>query len=76
MLAAAAAVLTRPLRGYWLRFPALLLLLTLVYWTAFHLMWHAEGRYHMQVVPVVAIAAAHLLAPGADWRAWRWKRRE
>ena len=76
VLAAAAAVLTRPLRGYWLRFPALLLLLTLVYWTAFHLMWHAEGRYHMQMVPVVAIAAAHLLAPGADWRAWRWKPRE
>ncbi len=75
-LAAAAAVLTRPLRAYWLRSPALLLLLTLAYWTAFHLMWHGDGRFHMQVVPVVAIAAAHLLAPGADWRAWRGKRRE
>ena len=75
-LAALVAVLTRPLRGYWLRFPALLILLTLAYWTAFHLTWHAEGRYHMQMVPLVAIAAAHLLTPGADWRAWLPRRRE
>ena len=62
VLAAGAAALTRSVREYWLRFPAILLPLTLVYWTAFHMMFHGEGRFHVQVIPVVVVMGAHLLS--------------
>ena len=70
VLAFMASLFTRSPGGYWLKFPAILFLLTLTYWTAFHMMFHGEGRYHMQVVPVVAIVGVHLLARNRDWRSW------
>ena len=69
-LVAMAASFTRPVRGYWLSFPAALMPLTLLYWTAFHMVFQGEGRYHMQVIPVIVIVAVHLLARDRDWRAW------
>ena len=75
-LLAALAVFTRPLSGYWLRFPTILLPMTLAYWTAFHMMFLGEGRFHMPVIPVVAIIAVHLLANDRDWKSWlpsRWR---
>ena len=69
-LAAAAAALTKPIWGYWLKFPAVLFPLMLVYWTAFYMMLHGEGRYHAQMIPVVTIVSLHLLAYDRDWRAW------
>ena len=61
VLSAAAALLTRLSGGYWLRFPTILFPLTLVYWTAFHMMFHGEGRFHAQVIPLVVIMGVHLL---------------
>ena len=69
-LSALAALVTRPIRTYWLRFPGALFPLTLVYWTAIHMLSHVAGGYHIPVTPVVIILAAHVLAPGRDWRAW------
>ena len=69
-LAAAAAMLTRPIRGYWLRLPVVLFLITIIYWTAFHMMFYGGGRFHTQLTPVVVIIAAHILESGRDWRAW------
>ena len=62
--------------GKWLRLPAMLLPATLVYWTVFHVLIHSESRYHMQVIPVVMIVAAHLLTrEPARWMApWKYKR--
>ena len=60
-LAAAAAFFTRPLRSYWLTFPGVLFPLTLIYWTAVHMVGNGEGRYHIPVTPVVIIIAAHAL---------------
>ncbi len=77
VLGATLAVFTRPIRGYWLKYPAAPFLLTLVYWAAFHLMLHGEGRFHAQMIPVVIIVAVHVLASDRDWRAWlpgRWRR--
>lgn len=76
VIGAALAAVTRPIRGYWLTSPAAILPLTLFYWTAFHMIFNGEGRYHAQMIPVVIIIAAHLPAPGRDWRAWlpdRWR---
>ena len=78
VIGASLAAISRPILGYWLKFPVVLLPLTLLYWTAFHMMFHGEGRYHVQMIPVVAIAAAHLLERGHDWGAWlpaKWRRR-
>ena len=77
VIGATLAAVSRPIWGYWLKFPAVLFPLTLLYWTAFHMMFHGEGRFHIQVIPVVAIIAAHLLDSGRDWRAWlpaRWRK--
>ncbi len=77
VIGATLAAVSRPILGYWLKFPAVLFPLTLLYWTAFHMMFHGEGRYHIQVIPVVAIIAAHLLERGRDWTAWlpeRWRK--
>ena len=77
VIAAALAAISKPIRGYWLRSPAILLLITLVYWTAFHMMFHGEGRYHMQVIPLIAIIAGHLLAHDRDLISWLpsgWRR--
>ena len=65
-LAAVAATFSRSIRGYWLRFPVALIPLTLVYWTAFHLMFFGIGRFHTQMIPLVMIMAAHLLEPSWD----------
>ena len=77
VIAAGAAAFSRPIQHYWLKFPAILFPLTLVYWTAFHMMFHGEGRYHMQVVPLVTIIGVHLLTRERDWAAWLpsgWRR--
>ncbi len=76
VLGATLAAISRPILGYWLKFPAVLFPLTLLYWTAFHMMFHGEGRYHIQMIPVVIIVAAHLLDGERDWKAWlpeRWR---
>ena len=67
---AALAIVSRPIRSYWLGFPAILFPLTLIYWTAFHMMFFGTGRFHAQMIPVVAIIAAHLLERDKDWGAW------
>ena len=75
VIGAGLAAISRPF-GYWLRFPAVLLPLALIGWSAFHVMFHGGSRFHAQMIPVVAIVAAHLLAQGRDWRAWlpeRWR---
>ena len=69
-LAAIAALFTRSIRGYWLQQQALLLPLTLVYWTVFYLMFFGGGRFHMPVVPVVVIIGVHLMDKDRDWKAW------
>ena len=77
VIGATLAVVSRPIWGYWLKFPAILFPLTLLYWTAFHMMFHGEGRYHIQVIPVVVITGVHVLARDRDWRAWvpeRWRK--
>ena len=43
VIGACAAAVSRPIFGYWLKFPAVLFPLTLLYWTAFHMMFHGEG---------------------------------
>lgn len=76
VVAAGAMAVSRPIFGYWLKFPAVLFPLTLLYWTAFHIMFHGEGRFHIQMIPVVAIIAAHLLGRDRDWGAWlplKWR---
>ncbi len=76
VVAAGAMAVSRPIHGYWLKHPALLFPLALVYWAAFHLMTHGEGRFHAQMIPVVAIIAAHLLERDRDWGAWlplKWR---
>lgn len=70
VIAAALAAITRPVRSYWLKFPGLILSLTLLYWTAFHMMFHGEGRFHIQVIPLVVIVGVHLLLEDQDWKAW------
>lgn len=70
VIGATMAAVSRPILGYWLKFPAVLLPLTLLYWTAFHIMFLGSGRYHIQMIPVVAIIAVHLLERGRDWGAW------
>ena len=70
VLTAASATIIRPFLGYWLRFPAVLFPLTIVYWTIFHMMFFGLGRFHTQMIPLVVIMAAHLLELGWDWRAW------
>ena len=77
VLVAAASIVSRPLFGYWLRFPVVVFLITIVYWTAFHMMSHGGGRFHTQMTPVVVIIAAHIFESGKDWRAWLptvWRR--
>ena len=77
VIAAMLGAVSRPLLGYWLKFPVALFPLTLLYWTAFHMMFHGEGRFHIQMIPVVVIIAVHILAPDRDWRAWlptRWRK--
>ena len=68
LLAATIAIAVKPIRGYWLRFPALLFPLTIAYWTVFHMMFFGIGRFHTQMIPLVAIIAVHLIEPG-----WRWR---
>ncbi len=78
VIGAALAAISRPILGYWLRFPAALLPMTLLYWSVFHMMFHGEGRFHAQMIPVVIIVAAHLLDGERDWKAWlpeRWRGR-
>lgn len=70
VIGATLAAVSRPILGYWLKFPAVLFPLTLLYWTGFHMMFHGEGRFHIQMIPVVAIIAAHLLGRDRDWKAW------
>ena len=70
LLIATISTFTKPIVSYWLRFPAVLIPLTLAYWTAFHLMFHGEGRYHMQAIPLIVIVGVHLLAHDRDWKAW------
>ena len=48
-----------PLR-YWRQPSTLLLILTLAYWTLFHMMFHGQGRFHMPMVPVIVVLAIHL----------------
>ena len=76
VIGAVGAAVSRPIMGYWLRFPAVLFPLTLLYWNFFHLMFHGEGRFHIQMIPIVVIVAGHLFEEGRDWRAWlpgRWR---
>ena len=77
VIAATLAAVSRPIRDYWMKFPAILFPLTLLYWTAFHMMFHGEGRFHIQMIPVVIIIAVHLLVRERDWRAWlpeKWRK--
>ena len=67
---AIVALFTRSLRNYWLKFPAVLLLLMLVYWTGFHMLVFGVGRFSMQMGPVLAIIGVHLLDGQRDWRSW------
>ena len=69
-LIAAVAVFSKPPRNYWLKFPAVLFPLTLIYWTIFHMMFFGTGRFHMQVIPLIAIVAIHVLAHDRDWKSW------
>ena len=69
-LVAAAAAFTRPVRDYWLSFPTVVMPLTLLYWTAFHMVFQGEGRYHMQIIPLIVIVAVHVLGRSRDWRSW------
>ena len=48
-----------PLR-YWRQPSTLLLILTLAYWTLFHMMFHGQGRFHMPMVPVIVVLGIHL----------------
>ena len=50
---------TSPLR-YWRHSSMFLLILTLVYWTLFHMMFHGQGRFHMPMVPVIVVLGIHL----------------
>ena len=61
VLSAFIALLMMPKLHYWMRFPPLLILLTLAYWTGFHLMFHGQGRFHMPMVPVIVIMSVHLM---------------
>ena len=70
VFAAAASMVTRPIAGYWLRLPMIVFLITILYWTAFHMMSHGGGRFHTQMTPVIVIIAAHILERDRDWRAW------
>ena len=54
-----------PLR-YWRRPSTLLLILTLGYWTLFHMMFHGQGRFHMPMVPVIVVLGIHLF-PGIPY---------
>ena len=49
-----------PLR-YWQQPATLLLILTLAYWTLFHMMFHGQGRFHMPMVPVIVVLGIHLI---------------
>ncbi len=70
VIAATLGVVTRPIKRYWLRSPALILPLTLLYWAAFHMMFFGSPRFHMQVIPLIAIVAVHSLSDDRDWKAW------
>lgn len=70
VIGATLAAVSRPILGYWLKFPAILFPLTLLYWTAFHMMFLSSGRYHIQMIPLVIIIAVHLLSRDRNWRAW------
>ena len=48
-----------PLR-YWRHPCTLLLILTLAYWTLFHMMFHGQGRFHMPMVPVIVVLGIRL----------------
>ena len=48
-----------PLR-YWRQPSTLLLILTLAYWTLFHMVFHGQGRFHMPMVPVILVLGIHL----------------
>ena len=69
MLTAVAATVTRPVR-YWLSFPAILFPALILYWTAFHMPFFGAARFHAQVIPIIVVTAAHLLAGDRDWLAW------
>ena len=69
VLMAAGTVLTRSPR-YWLSFPANIFTVLIVYWTAFHMAFFGMGRFHTQVIPVIAILAIHLLLKDRDLLAW------
>lgn len=60
VIAAIVAMFAIPIRCYWLRFPAVIFPLTILYWTAFHLMFFGLGRFHTQMIPIVVIIAVHL----------------
>ena len=70
VVAASAAAVSRPIWSYWLKFPVVLIPLTLAYWTAFYMMFFGTGAYHAEMIPLVIIIAVHLLKPGQNWRAW------
>ena len=60
VLAALVGLCTNnPLR-YWRQPSTLLLILTLAYWTLFHMMFHGQGRFHMPMVPVIVVLGIHL----------------
>ena len=69
VLMALAAVLTRPLR-YWFSFPVVIFTALIIYWTAFHMMFFGMGRFHAQVIPVIAILAVHIMLNDRNWLAW------
>ena len=51
--------INNPLR-YWRQPSTLLLILTLAYWTLFHMMFHGQGRFHMPMVPAIVVLAIHM----------------
>ena len=52
----------------------LLLILTLAYWSIFHMMLYGHGRFHMPVVPVMVVLGIHLSVSRDSL--WEWAHRQ
>lgn len=55
------AVMSLALLGEWRRHPGVVLLLTLAYWVALHVVFFGSDRFHFPLVPLLAIAATGVI---------------